>query len=251
MKKELNAKHSYDFERSFDYIWEKVVFPSISFVDEQMDADFKEAAGVCRAYENDSDFKEDVMEFYREKREWLKSIYLPHEKNPVLDEHKLGAIWCRTMLAYKPFYFDIEAAENFVEKKFGTNQAKGTDPEELPNNSEWFTKNIYSNYRVAFIVSIGIVYLYLLYDCKEKGENLPEYLRDAYEYFRERKTLRRPRTTEAHNDFETSCIIALQKNDIQNRDFDYLAYAIILFQLEHYNRMCYYIYKNNLPLDAL
>lgn len=251
MKREFDARYSYDFERSFNYIWEKIVWPSITLVYEQMDDAFKQATKLDYAYRDVSAFKRDVMEFYREKREWLKCVYLPHERNPVLDEHKLGAIWCRTMLAFKPFYFDLKAAEKYVETKFGTNENGDVDLEDAPNNSEWFTKNIYSNYRVAFVVSVGIVYLYLLYDCKEKGKDVPEYLHDAYEYFNSKRKLRCPVTTEAHNDFQTSCIIALQKNDVLGRDFDYLTYAIMLFQLEHYNRMCYYMQKHELALDII
>ena len=216
-----------------------------------MDDDFKQAVKLEYAYRDVSDFKKDVRLFYREKREWLKCVYLPHEQTPVLDEHKLGAIWCRTMLAFKPFYFDIKAAEKYVNDKFGAAENSETDFDDVPNNSEWFTKNIYANYRVAFLISVGIVYLYLLYDCKENGESVPEYLSDAYEYFSSKKMFRCPVTTEAHNDFQTSCIIALQKNDILGRDFDYLMYAMMLFQLEHYNRMCYYMQKNGLSLAEI
>lgn len=251
MRKEFDARYSYDFERSFSFIWDRIVEPTITLVYNEIDNDFKKAAKLDFSYKDISDYKNDIKEFYREKREWLKDVYLPHQQNPFLDEHKLGAIWCRTMLAFKPFYFDLKVATKFVEDKFHIEDPYSENPEDIPNNSDWFTKNIYSNYRVAFLVSIGIVYLYLLYDCKEMGKDVPEYLYGAYNYFSSKKTLRCPITTEAHNDFQTSCIISLQKNDVLNRDFDYLTYAIMLFQLEHYNRMCYYLKKHDLSLDLV
>lgn len=250
MKRMQDARYSYDFERSYDYIWETIVLPSIKLVYDQMDEAFIKAAKLDYAYSDLSEYKKDVKEFYREKREWLKAVYLPHEPNPVLDEHKLGAVWCRTLLAYKPFYFKFKDAQEYVEKRFG-GDTQNTELTGARKQSEWFTKNIYCNYRVAFLVSVGIVYLYLVYDCKEKGENVPEYLHDAYDYFVEKKVLRCPMTTQEHSNFETSCIIALQKNDVLQRDFDYLTYAIMLFQLDHYNRMCYYLSKNGLLLNEI
>lgn len=251
MKRELDERYSYDFERSFDYIWDKIVWPAVALVEEQMDPDFKQFAKLELAYRHVEEYKNDIKAFYREKREWLKEVYLPHEKHPFLDEHKLGAIWCRTVIAFKPFYFDFKSAETFVTEKFGKSQKSDNENDDATNNSEWFTKNIYCNYRVAFLVSVGVVYLYLLYDCKEKDPHLAEYLHEAYDYFREKKVLRCPPTTISHNNFSTSCIIALQKNDTLERDFDYLTYAIMLYQLEHYNRTCYYMQKNGLSLDEV
>lgn len=252
MNQGLDARYSYDFERSFNYLWEKIIDPTIRLVECEVSTEFKEACGLEFAYSDKEEYKQKVMSFYRERREWLKDIYLPHERHPILDEHKLGAIWCRTMLAYKPFYFNFKRAESYVQLKFG-NSSEDVGEGELiaENNSDWFTKNIYCNYRVAFLVGAGIVYLYLLYDCKEKDDNLPEYLREAYEYFREEQGMKCPTTTPTHNDFITSCIIALQKNDMLERDFDYLAYAIIFFQLEHYNKMCYYMQKQGLSIDLV
>lgn len=55
--------------------------------------------------------------------------------------HKLGALLCRSLIAYKPFYFDEKMASEFVNDKFG---------KELPsNNLPWFISNVLANYKVA------------------------------------------------------------------------------------------------------
>lgn len=38
------------------------------------------------------------------------------------------------------------------------------------------------------------------------------------------------------------------KNDINHRDFDYLSYATVLYQIEYYNKTCYYMLKNGLKI---
>lgn len=239
-------KYSYDFERCFDYVWQKIVLPSVELVHEEIDKSFAKETRLNYSYIDISKFKSEVKDFYYEKREWLKKIYLPHEKYPFIDSHKIAAIWARTMLAYKPFYFDVKCAEQFVERHY--HKSNDTLPKEEASSSSWFIKNVYCNYRVAFLVSVGIVYLFLLYDCKEKHKFVPAYLHDSYEYFLSKKGLHCPKTV-VHSPFDESCIIALQKNDVLGRDFDYLAYAIILFQLEHYNKMCYYMQQNQLSIS--
>ena len=246
MDREYDERYSEEFERCFAYFWNVLVLPTIKLVFDEIDPDFKEKVGLVYAYDDKGQYKRDVMAFYREKREWLKQIYLPHEKHPRLDQHKLGALWCRTLLAYKPFYFNYKKAVKYVNNRF-----KGPEDDDVfsepEDHSEWFVKNLYANYRAAYLVSTGIVYLYLLYDCKEKKEDLADYLKDGgFEYFLSNGGLIVPPTRKGHSDFANSCVIALEKNDINCRDFDYLTYAIMLYQQEYYNKIQYFMQVNGM-----
>ena len=52
----------------------------------------------------------------------------------------------------------------------------------------------------------------------------------------ERKSLVFYRKSPNHDDFYTSMIVALMKNDVLMRDFDYLTYAASMFQLQEYTK---------------
>lgn len=248
MDREYDERYSEEFERCFAYFWTRLVLPTVKLVFNEIDPDFKDKVGLCYAYNDMELYKQDVMAFYREKREWLKQLYLPHESHPRLDQHKLGALWCRTLLAYKPFYFNYKKALQYVSGRFKRPDVDDfSDPED---HSEWFIKNLYANYRAAYLVSTGIVYIYLLFDCKEKREDLADYLKEGgFEFFRAKGGLIGYPTRRGHSDFTNSCIIALEKNDINDRKFDYLTYAIMLYQLEYYNKMHYFMLVNGIETD--
>lgn len=228
MEQQGNHSFSKEFRKSFDFLWEKVIAPTIVAGYESMDEEFKARCNCGYAYSNLDDYKNDLMSFYREKREWLKKVYLPHNPHPRLDAHKLGAVLCRSMLAYKPIYFRFDAAKRFVENKF-------QDQDEV-SHTDWFVQNLYVNYRIAFYVSIGIVYLNLLFNYQDDDNENSFFDLEGFEYFRKAETLKFYPKSPHHDSFENSCIIALQKNDILGRNFDYLTYAIMLFQIESYNR---------------
>lgn len=247
MKSEIEEYGTAEFDRYFNYVWMVVIEPTIENVRKEMDEDFVKASKLCRSYSDMNKYKEDCRKFYREKREWLKDVYLPHESHPKLDQHKLGALWCRTLLAYKPFYFNSHRAKSFVRQKFDTADNETIDFSPSVDNSEWFCRNIYANYRAAFLVSLGILYLYLLFDSKLSSQKSVRYLdEDSFSYFQAIGKLRCPPAGESHSSFSSSCIIALEKNDVTGRDFDYLMYAMVLYQIEHYNKLCYYMQRHGL-----
>ena len=225
---QLSEKDYSDFfKQSFDFFWNVVILPTIIAAEEDVDQDFKTACNLQLAYDDIDQYKQDLMNFYHEKRQWLKGVYLPHDDHPTLDMHKLSALLCRSILAYKPLYFDFKNAEKFVVNKFS---------EDKNNHIDWFVNNIYVNYKVAFYVSAGLVYLQLLEDFSPKGDNPnPE----AFQYFLDLQGIIYYPKSQHHDNYENSCIIALQKNDVLNRDFDYLTYATNMFQLEMYNKAHY------------
>lgn len=208
-----------DCKSSFDFFWENVICKTIDRAYEEIDDEYKRACNVCK--KDAKQYKVSLEEIYHKKRNWLKKMYLPHDEEPILDFHKLGAVLCRDIIYHKPFSFNVQEAERFVENKFDIN--------DTTNHTEWFVRNVYANYKVAFYVSTGIVFLEILKHYDDKGDM------ETYDKFNARGRLFfYPKSTN-HENFENSCILGLMKNDLLKRNFDYLTYSAMLFQLEQYN----------------
>ena len=109
---------------------------------------------------------------------------------------------------------------------------------------------------MAFLVAEGIAYVDLLYWARVKINRInTKYSKDdicknvdciktkleVYEKFisllvSEKKGLYRYNASKLHDDFYVSEIIALMKNDYLKRDFDYLQFAISIFQWQEYTK---------------
>lgn len=89
---------------------------------------------------------------------------------------------------------------------------------------------IYSNYTIAFLSAIYIMYLFLLSYYKKEGktEHYNELTNQATFYF--------PNTNPGHDDYDIGRIKALALNDSERIDFDILTYADMLFWIEKYNK---------------
>ncbi len=204
---------------SFDFFWDNIIHPVLLHVDSEIDNDFKMN---CNYSLKDIDlYKKELSCAYKRKREWLKSVYLPHDKNAKLDMHKLGAILCRIIIGIKPFSFDVSLVDKYTKNKFGDSK----------NNTDWFVDNVYVNYKLAFYASVGVIFIELLdyYNSQEK-KNIVDMLNNRGTIFFYKKS-------DNHESFQNSCILSLMKQDTLHRSFDYFMYAAMLFQLEQYNKI--------------
>ncbi len=202
-------------EHHFDFLWEMFIKPIINQAEQEVDGEFAKVCGfekICLPY-----YKKQLEKIYKRKREWLKKIYLPSDNEPLLDMHKIGAVLCRSIIGNKPFSFDVEKAKKFVMAN------------NMQNDIQWYINNVCVNYKIAFYVSVGLVYAEVIKRLEEIGEKekMEEMQKIGHLYFYSKNP--------NHENFQNSSIIALMKNDILNRDFDYLFYATTLFQLERYN----------------
>lgn len=230
-------------KRGFDYMWEGVIAQTIDFCVQEIDKDFFEKAEVEVASLNK--YKMKLRESYHKKREWLKIEYLPHKYKPILDFHKLSAIICRCIIGFKPVAYN----ENIADLLFLENQKQIFDVDERKNADKklkWQIENIYVNYRIAFLSAAGLAYDDLLCWIQRKIKNLTKKEKEnvinpeekerlnIYNQFRdsliENSALIQYRKSPNHDDFESSMIVSLMKNDMLKRDFDYLSFAAILFQ---------------------
>ena len=208
-----------DQEHHFDFLWETVILPIIKRTVLEIDSEYRKACSVkC---ENFYIYKKRLEKIYKRKREWLKKVYLPNDNDPILDMHKIGSLLCRAIIGDKPLSFNLNKSKEYIEQ----NNKK--------NDKMWLIDNVYANYKIAFYVSVGLVYIEMISNLKEKGktQEAESIEQDGALYFYPKNP--------KHENFENSCIIGLMKNDIMNRDFDYLSYSAMLFQLERYNYIKY------------
>ena len=226
MKKEVKNKCEVSH---FNYFWKIAILPAIEKVQNELDKDFVEESGLKR--KRIIEYKSQLKKIYKEKREWLKKVYLPHEDEPCLDFHKLSAVICRAIIAVKPFKFNVDLATKYAQKKFPEPVNVNEIEEMQVKRVEWFVANVYCNYKVAFFASVGIAYLDLYISFIEKN------LLDLKERLAKQEQFIFYPKSENHDSYENSMILALAKNDILERDFDYLAYATNMFQLQQYNKV--------------
>ena len=218
-------------EKEFEFIWKNFVVSIIERAASEISSEFINECDLTYSFYDFDEYKKNIANYYKEKREWLKAVYMPHSEKPLLDAHKLGGVLCRSLIANKPFYFDCEKAEKYVCQKFDEGQNL--------SNVKWFVSNIYVNYKVAFYASLGYIYTELL------GKYRVSEMKDYYDELNNNGTLFFYEVSDNHESFEDSAILALQKNDILGRKFDYLSYAILLFQLEkHTDYVCRNIIDN-------
>ncbi|MBE6983604.1 MAG: hypothetical protein E7435_04900 [Ruminococcaceae bacterium] len=203
----------------FDYFWDFAINAAIEKVQEEIDSEFRDYCKLhLRGIEN---YKKALKENYTEKREWLKTVYLPHEKEEAcLDFHKLASVVCRCVIGNKPFVLDEEAAFEYIKQK-SSNQELSVD---------WFTKNIYCNYRVAFYASLGILYIDTFHKLLKEDRKLAED-------FNVQQNMKFYSPSINHENFENSTVLALMKENVLQRKFDYLMYSCTLYQLQEYNIM--------------
>lgn len=208
----------------FEDFWKYAIKPAIDRAYLQMDENFKRE---CKVFiKNEKTYKKQLEKIYKEKREWLKKQYLPAEEKPLLDMHKLSAIMCRSILQCKPIVFNVEAAVKFFEEYCRTKIAEECTSDGTKNRIEFATTNIYVNYKIAFRASIGINYIDLFYRLSvENKKNELKKLEDLGDLIYYKKS-------DNHENFCNSIVLALAKKEAGNRNFDYLNYATIMYQLQ-------------------
>ena len=219
--KNMNIDDEYKDPRKshFDFFWDFAINIAIEKINSEIDDDFRK---YCNLHLKESkNYKQILKDSYTEKREWLKRVYLPHEKEDAcLDFHKLSAIICRCIIGNKPFVLDEDAAYTYI-------KTKSTETE---LSVDWFTKNIYCNYRLAFYASLGILYIDTFHKLLKDNIELAEI-------FNEQQTMRFYEQSINHENFENSTVLALMKENVLKRKFDYLMYSCTLYQLQEYNIM--------------
>jgi hypothetical protein len=221
-------------KQTFDYIWDTSVYPAIKYCISQLDDSLK--AQLDFHCENLNDYNHELGKMFIRKREWLKDKYLPEKgEDARLDFHKLSALLCRCIIGNKVFSFNKASAEKWFEKR------KNDDTISIEEKMKWQIDNVYINYKLAFWASAGLIYVNLISWAYKRIENekRSEVINVYTEFLKrleQEKNLIPYKKSLEHDDFCTSMIVALMKNDLLLRDFDYLNYAASMFQWQEYTK---------------
>lgn len=210
-----------DYQNNFELIFKKIVIPLIPQMEAEIDNEFKDSTGFHIKDLNDTCTL--CKSFYERKKVELKKIFygdkfsLSDEKNLLFDIHKVASISCYSLIKHKIFIFDENSAINFIKER-------------KIEDSTWIINNALVNYKLAFHMSVSMIYYKLLYDASKQCNTM---LADA---IKSQKNLSLYKTRTGHESFANSIILDLAKRDIHKRSFDYFLYSAILFQLEEYNK---------------
>lgn len=243
-KRSLKANIEDMCKTEFDYMWADSILPLIQKCDEQLNIDYK--AAVSMKIRDLNEYKSELRELYRHKRDWLKREYLPYDKTAILDFHKLSAVMCRCIIGNKPFVFNQTVAEQYLKQSHRERQYGKQGIEILRDQID----NIYVNYKLAFLVGESIAF----YDLVQWAQRQIEYIQQnpslvtdsenticIYQLFIEKMDevgilSDYEWSNRRHDPFYESMINCLIKNDILKRDFDYLLFASNMFQWQEYTK---------------
>ena len=136
---------------TFDKFWNESISPSIELCLKEISYETKKYIKLKET--NKKEYKEELENLYRHKREWLKKEYLPSEgPNAILDFHKLSVIICRSIIGNKYFSFSEQKANELFEQ---INRLTIPKKEKLKKEID----SIYINYKLAFYNFLFLLFI--------------------------------------------------------------------------------------------
>ena len=208
-----------DESRHYAQIWDKVIKDLLSAVEEECDKEFSESCDL--QMKPLGEWKKSLETEYRILRRSLKeSCYGNRKDKGVLDGRKLAAIFCKALINEKVFCYDTNKAFNLLEKK-----KRELAPDAF---NIWAAHNVFLNYKLAYYVSLQLVYLTLL-EALLTSEQVKEAtkLNDIGHLFHY------PSAPNADS-FDVNIIVGLARADFSGKDIDMFIFAMQLYQIEMY-----------------
>lgn len=194
-------------DETFKYIWNEIILKSISSFEKYFTEEEKEEYkfSIRNLYRLEKKINSD----YNSIKKHLKSNYYDatksnHDSKNRIDNHKIAACICYSMLQNKVFSFEVR--DNMPKHMFTI------------------------NYELAYTVSLGIIFTTLVAQYKNVGRN------DLAEKLLQQQTLVVPQTSLGHDEYHEGRIHTLALNDIYGNTFDILTYSDMMFWIEYYNR---------------
>ncbi len=190
---------------TFDYIWEQGIVKAVESVISEISADDITEFKIQK--DLSADIKMQVRNAYDDARQEIRQKYFNAGDNSenLIDGHKICACITKALLSVRLVRFD-------------------TSRNDIP------IEVVYSNYAIAFLGGIYVLYLFVLSDYRRSGNS------ECYNALKEQATFYFPRTNQGHDDYAQGRIKTLALNDYYGNDFDILTYADMLFWIELYNR---------------
>ncbi len=190
---------------TFDYLWEQGIVKAAQNVVSEIPADVRSRYNLTIDVSKEM-CKKLYLE-YEEIRLRVRNNYFNTGSNDEnkMDGHKICACITGALLNVRLVSFDI---------------LDGKMPKSV----------LYSNYAIAFMAAIYIMFLFLLSDYEKKG------MTKCYNDLIDKSTFEFPETNLGHDSYVQGRIKTLALNDICGVDFDVLTYADMLFWIEKYNK---------------
>lgn len=194
---------------TFKYIWRQGIVKAAQDVFDGISPTLREKYSV-RIDVSDTMCKKLYYQ-YEEVRLLIRRKYFDTGKNEEnkIDGHKICACITGALLNVRIINYEMP-------------------DEEIP------VKVVYSNYEVAFLSAIYVMYLFLLSDFEHDGKT------ECYEELKNQATFVFPKTNPGHDSYIQGRIKTLALNDLCGNDFDILTYADMLFWIERYNKEMIY-----------
>lgn len=205
--------------RHYTQIWEKIITPTLQVVREECDEDFRNSCDL--EIKEIEKWKKTLEEKYRTLRSKLKDVCYGDSKDvALLDGRKIAAIFCRALIEEKAYRFDTDRAYEIMSNKKRTLSKVGFN--------RWAVDNVYINYKVAYYVSLQLVYFTLLHDLvSSKRSELARSLNEVGHLYRY------PYPSDSDS-FDINIIIGLARMDLAGEDLDMFLFAMQLYQTEMY-----------------
>lgn len=209
--------------RHFAEMWKHVLKAKEAALSECDDL-FRNSCALCARPEEK--VRHAVEEEYRRLREELKEeCYSDKAENSLLDGRKMGAIMCKALIREKVFCFEEMQALELAQKK---KEEYGDSLEKKAEFNKWIVNNLFINYKVAYLFSVGLVVETtkerLLAEEPALGKKL-NGLGWMVKYPQEKEM----------DSFNVSMVLGLGKADLKKKDFDMFLYAMQLYQMEQYS----------------
>ena len=190
---------------TYDYLCENALNRAIEDVLLSIPSSIQERYSL--SYLNNFDKKkEKIFKEYNIQRKVIRKKFFDvgEDRKKLIDIHKVSA--CFTAAVLKVRVFDYKELE--------------------PMNMSVF----YSNYTLAFLSGIHILYLCMLSDYEKSGE------KELATLLKKQATFIFPETNKGHDKYLQGRVKTLALNDMYAIDFDILTYADMLYWIEKYNK---------------
>lgn len=206
--------------RHYTQIWDKVVRLALEVVEEECDTEFSTMCSL--QLKPEAELKTSLEKEYRILRRELKeSCYGNGADDGFLDGRKLASVFCKALVNVKAFQFNTADALKLLKKRENELSSEALN--------RWTVHNIFINYKLAYYVSLQLVYLTLLQqllsseETREYGKKL-NAIGHLHQYPSANKT----------DSFDINVIIGIARADIRAKDFDMFLFAMQLYQIEMY-----------------
>lgn len=197
-------------DETYVYFW-KQFEKTIAHIENKFSDENKEKWHFRRVHAEE--YREVIKAEYVSIRDNLKKrcYKVEHGNGDInrIDQHKIAACFCYAFLRHKAFSFKLD--------------------DEIPYEM------LLSNYMVAYSISLQVIYLCLI-DLYLSFKD-PQKQALAFDLKR-RGTLLTPDTTTTHDSYNLGRVKTLALNEYHKVSFDLLAYADMMYWIEHYNRQC-------------